>query len=266
MGRIIDESLVMLELGLSSSPTDEERAIVQQALLKAEGAVMRYLQYDPILKSHTEYFPQADFNPNQGPAIWEVTDTTAYVRRRTTASSNELQLAHLPVRASTAIEVYVDYDGRFGTKAGAFAAATQQTEGEDFWPRYDLEDSNGDGVCTDGILLAIGRWPAEPGSVKVVYVAGYTEAELNGQDAVIDASAIMDAVLGEALRRAKKVFTLWKKNSRTGHNAGTITSESLGEYSYSLSTAAMDKLLSVGGISSEAKEKLETFTHFGVYM
>lgn len=259
MSRIIDDALVMLELGLSSSPTDEERAIVQQAVIKAEGAVARFLGYDPLSASRTEYYPQGDLSQIESNAVWEVSDTEAYLRRLSEASVSELQLKHVPVRSSPAIDLRIEYDGRFGTKVGSFAASSLKVEGTDFWPQYDSVDSSGNKVCNDGIIRSMGRWPTEPGAVKIIYTAGYTHAELEGQDSVIDASPIMDAIVEEALRRAKKVLVLWKKNSRTGHNAGAITSEGLGEYNYSISGSVLDKLLSAGSLTSESRDKLQPF-------
>ena len=81
---------------------------------------------------------------------------------------------------------------------------------------------------------------------------------------MIDASPIMEVVVEEALRRAKKVFVLWKKNSRSGHNSGAISSETLGEYSYSLNTALMDKVLAGGSLSSESRERLQPFVNYGL--
>ena len=116
----------------------------------------------------------------------------------------------------------------------------------------------------DGVLFSVGRWPTEPGSVKVVYTAGYSQAELNGQDSVIDASPIMEVVVEESLRRAKKVLTLWKKNAKTGHNAGIITSEGLGDYNYSLSPALMEKAMGAGSLTSESQNKLSEFVNWGI--
>lgn len=259
MGKIIGDELVMLELGLSSSPTDEERAIVQQAVVKAEGAVMKFLGYDPSQQSRTEFYPQINLSPSGGDSVWEATDTEAYERRISSSATDELQLKHIPIRSTPAIDLRIEYDGRFGTKAGSFAAASQKVEGTDWWCQYDSLDSSGNKICSDGILRSVGLWPSEPGAVKVVYTAGYSSAELEGQDLIVDASPIMDAIVEEALRRAKKVLVLWKKNSRTGHNAGVITSEGLGEYNYSLSTGAVDKMLSAGGLSLESREKLQPF-------
>ena len=264
MGKIIDDAYVLLELGISTSPTDEERAIVQQAVVKAEGAVKRYLRYDPAIKQHIEYYPQADFQSRTGTSVWEIAGENAVLRRKETAASNNLQLLNIPIRASAAIEVRIDYDGRFGTKQDGFGVSTVKAQGVDFWPQYDSKDSAGLGVCRDGIIRSLGRWPTEPGSVKVTYTAGYTSEEIEGQDDVIDASAIMEVIVDEALRRAKKVLTVWKKNAMTGHNAGAITSENLGDYSYSLSSGLLDKLLGGGSLTGESEEKLSSFVHWGL--
>ena len=209
--KIIDDSLVLLELGLSDSPTDEERAIVQEAVTKAEGAVRKFLRYDPALAVRTEYYPQSRLDSPSQKGQWEVDANQAVFRRVSSAAVDELQLTHIPIRSSPAIELWVDSDARFGTKSGSFAASSKKVEGTDFWPQYDMNDSAGRKVCNDGILRSFGRWPLEPGSVKVTYWAGYTDEELNGQDSLIDASPIMEVAVEEALRRAKKVLTLWKK-------------------------------------------------------
>ena len=264
MGKIIQDAAVLLELGISSSPTDAERAVVQQAVVKAEGSVIRFLGYNPVQASRTEYFPQQDFRSSGGESVWEVEGNQAILRRRAGASPDELQLTHIPVRSAPAIDLRIEYDGRFGAKSGAFAASTKKTEGTDFWPQYDSVDSDGKSVCSDGIIRSIGIWPTEPGSVKVVYTAGYSGDELAGSDSVLDASPIMDAVVEEALRRAKKVLALWTKNTRLGHAAGTITSESLGEYSYSLNAGMLDKLMGSGSLTADSKEKLQSYVNWGL--
>jgi len=44
MPKIADISEVLLELGLGEAATDEERALAQASLQKAEGAVLRYFR------------------------------------------------------------------------------------------------------------------------------------------------------------------------------------------------------------------------------
>ena len=265
MGTIIQDVHVLLELGLSSSSTEEEKAIVQQAVIKAEGAVKRHLLYNPAQASRTEYYPQQNLDRLNRDAVWEIEGAQAIQRSRASVIGDELQVQHIPIRETPAIDLRVDFDGRFGTFGSAFDSDSVKTEGVDFWPVYDTVDSDSNKICSDGIIRSIGSWPSIAGSVKIVYTAGYSMDELQGQDSVIDASPIMDAVIEEALRRAKKALSLWKKNSTLGHVPGTLSGEKLGDYSYTVDSVSIDKLLmSVGGVTSESKEKLSSFVNYGL--
>lgn len=270
MGKLVDESEVLLEAGLSGSVTDEEASLAMVALKRAEGAIIHHLRYDPSQQVRTEFYPQADFD-SQGDreGVWEVDSSQAYLRRESRGATQELQLQHVPVRASdadgnNAIDLRIDYDGRFGARSGSFDTDTQQTEGTDFWPQYDGVDSNGYAICRDGILRSVGLWPLEPGSVKVIYVGGYTKAEIAGQSALVDASPIGDAVVAEASRRLQRALIM-KKRSGVGFIAGILQSEKLGDYSYSVDTAASTRLFgSLYDIMPETKEKLHKFALYAL--
>jgi hypothetical protein len=269
MGDILDPSEAMLELGLSSSVTEEERAVVNQAIVKAEGAVKKYLRYDPLLRRRTEYYPRYDLSLGRGESIMEVSSTQAYQRQLASGETSELQLKHIPVRASPAMELRIDYDGRSGTRAGAFGVETIQVEGEDFWANYDQFDGSGNRVCSDGLLRSMGLWPLSAGTVRVIYTAGYTDVELRGQDEpdaegndVLDASPIWTAVLEETKRRVEQVMV--RKKSNMGWTAGPKTSESLGDYSYSIDTSLARALYgSSTELTDEMKMLLQPFVHMG---
>ena len=262
MGTIADISEVLLELGLVSA-TDAQRALALAALQKAEAAVRRHLKYDPVLASRTEYYPQGVMAAGGGESVWEADDNNAYLSSRAGSAGNELQLRHIPVRSTPAVDLRIDYDGRSGTREGAFAAGTQKTEGSDFWPNYDALDSDGNKVCSDGLIRSQGLWPAEPGSVKIVYTAGYTAAELRGQESVIDASPILAAVIDEAARRFKKA-TVTGNRTGTGFLPGVVTSERLGDYSYSIDGSLAAKLVgSSWALMGEARELLADFVNLG---
>lgn len=222
---------VYTELGISS-PTATESAVVAAALLRAEGAVKRYLRYDPERKKRVEYYPQQNFEYQGRETVWEVSGNQAVIRRVAEASTSELQVQHIPIRTIHAL--YLDYDGRSGSRSGSFAASTLQVEGTDYWPNWDGEDesSGGDRICRDGIIRSEGRWPITPGTVKIIYTAGYMNAEFRGSGYAIDATPIWDSVVSEAARRAKQVFVNSKK--ATGFVAGTITRERIGEYEYQI--------------------------------
>jgi hypothetical protein len=106
-------------------------------------------------------------------------------------------------------------------------------------------------------------WPTTAGSVKVVYTAGYSQTELRGQDALVDAGPIWEACVDEAVRRARKIF-LQMKNSRVGWLSGPMTSENLGDYSYSVDASSISKLFgSATDLTTESKEKLSSFVNWG---
>ncbi len=257
---IADISEVLLEMGLASGETEEERAIANSSLIRAAGAVRRFLQYDPIQLERTEFYPPEDIL-SRGESVWEVNDNQAYLRHRAGRAGAVLCMRHIPIRSITSL--FIDYDGRAGTRSGAFGASTEKTEGDEFWPNYDGVDSSGNSFCSDGIIRNQGSWPTVPGSVKVIYVAGYTQEEFHGQDPNIDASPILETVISEAVRRMKRFFG-WKKQTAAGHVAGPITSESLGDYSYSVDAAAMERIL--GGkwdLLGESKERLTEFINYG---
>lgn len=261
MGSIIDVSEILLELGLSASVTDEERAVVNSAIADAEGAVRRHLKYDPVQRSRTEFYPQADLSAQSRGSTWEVDDGQAVLRQYASAAFDELQVQHIPIRSIT--DLRIDLDGRSGTRSGGFPATAVRTEGVDFSPNYDGWDSGDNGICRDGIIRSMGRWPLSPGTVRIVYVAGYTTDELHGQDAAVEARPIVDAVKDEAIRRVRKKYALMKQ-AGVGWAAGPLRGERLGDYSYTTDGAAL--AASVGGmwdILPETAMKLSEFVNVG---
>jgi hypothetical protein len=262
MGKIVDISEVLLQLGLSASVTEEERALASMAITRAESAVIRHLKYNPAQAERTEFYPQQNMSIS-GRGVWEANDANAYFRHYSSATTNALQVQHLPIRESPAIDLRIDYDGRHGTQTGAFGADTQKTEGQDFWPNYDGQDSDGNSLCKSGLIRSIGLWPTESGSVRITYTGGYSQVELHGQDSVIDAAPILDAVIEEAVRRFKKAF-IDRKHAMAGVTAGPFTSESLGDYRYTVDSATANRLFgSAVDITTSSKEKLADFVNYG---
>jgi len=257
MKNIADLSEILLPLGLSGSESDEERAIAHEARRYAESAVRRHLKYDPVNLSRTEFYPLIDLTL-QRRGVYEVNETQAYLRFLAEAATDELQVEHVPLRSITTL--LVDYDGRAGTQASSFSAAAW-TEGSDYWANFDSVDSAGVSVCRDGIIRSEGRWPARPGSVKVTYVAGYTDAEFRGQVAGLDATSILEVVVEEAARKFHLIWNRTRKRFGAGF-AGPLTSESMGDYSYSVDTSLRNMFLGGGSLSDQSIEKLSTFTRW----
>ncbi len=256
MGRIITPTEVYVQLGIDV-PTGQEEAIVASSITSAEGAIRRHLKYDPVQASRTEYYPQLDFTLLSRASLWEVSETQAYIRRLSDYVTNEIQVQHLPIRTITSLKV--DYDGRSGTREGSFGDETLLVEGVDFWPNYDMLDSDGASVGNDGIIRSHGRWPTLAGSVELIYVAGYTSGELAGTDTIIDASPISDATMDETVRRVHKTFSRMKQSS-VGFGGGALESEKLGDYAYKRNAVITQQLVGTSwDILPETAEKLEYF-------
>lgn len=264
MGSLIDRSEVLLELGLQDSSTSREDAIVDRAIQRAIGAVRNFLRYDPIQATRTEYYPTMDSRAFGERAMYDIQGNQAHLETYAGDSLNELQLRHLPIRRIT--ELYIDYDGRFGAGSGKFGAGTLKTEGEDFYPAYDQHDSSGNKVCNDGILHSQANWPVEAGTVKVVYVAGYSDEELRGQDSVIDVSPIHFAAFAEAVRRSIAGFTVHGKSTR-GFKPGPILSERAGDYSVTFDSTTAQRLYSSSTeLTGESREQLQPYVNYGIML
>lgn len=260
---IADISEVLLEIGLSASATETEKAIVQSCLTKVESEIKRFLRYDPTQNTHVEYYPRMDFSRQSREGVWEVSDTQAFVRYLQESATDELQLKHIPVRAVT--DLRVDYDGRAGTRSGSFGSSTIWTEGVDFWPNYEVRDASGTTkLCLDGIIMSEGRWPNIPGSIKITYLAGYNNAELHGEDdTIVDANPILTAVIDETVARVQKIYSRMKKTR--GWALGPLASESLGDYSYSQDMSALQTLINnKGGLMADTMDRLQEFVNWGV--
>lgn len=260
MKPLVDPSEVRILLGLGTDNlTDEESVFIHICIQAAHGAIRRHLKYDPVYDERTEFYPLRDVSAGNVEAIWDVTETQAYQRALNDASSSILMVRHIPLRSITSLKI--DYDGRSGTRQGAFGSETAKVEGDDFWPNYDGIDSAGNKICRDGIIRSAGLWPLSPGSVKIVYYGGFKKEELRGQDSIIDASPIWDAALNEATRRFHQNYVR-KKHLLSGFT-GPKTSERLGDYSYSVDSALLQRLVGGNDLAPENMEKLDSFLNWG---
>lgn len=254
---------LMLELGITGTATAEEVAVCYLALKNAEGAVSRYLRYDPVYRSRTEYYPQSNKSMHITEQVWESYSGQAVLRNYGHGWGTELQVQHIPIRSVASL--YIDYDGRSGARPGSFAAETLKTQGTDYWPNWDGQDSSGNRICRDGLLRSEGTWPESPGCVKMTYTAGYTATEFSGDDTAVNARPIYEAILTEAARRAKRTL-MGRKKTGVGFIEGTITMERLGDYMYSTGGSAQSRDGTFGNtydILAATREILNDFVNWG---
>ena len=274
MSTIASEAEARAELGLMSSITDEERAVLNLFLPQAEAAVINHIGYDPVQRSATEFYPRAD--PSGGIGVvgsaWDVDSNhrraELYGVRGRAPIFPSLQLERIPIRAVT--DLRIDYDGRFGQQSGSFGNATVKIPGTDYWVEFDQ-----DSYSPTGCLFANFQWPMEPGTVRVTYRAGYSPQELAGRatssgsdsegritTARVNASGIKRAVLLTVTTAMQKWAAL--KKSTTGWKPGGLSSEKLGDYSYTVGGSSAQTIAGLKvELSGTALEILEPFVHYG---
>jgi len=235
----------------------------------AEGAVRKYLGYDPEQKSHTERLPRQLKSGGPGFYANDVVDIVGSTAVwKSSVGGDTLQLTHIPLRAITT--VHVDTSARFGDASGAFPDSTLWTQGDDYWVEWEDEH-----LCLGGMLYSYANWPFETGTIKVVYTGGYSAAELAGNQSAndsaggvytnesIDATGIAHAVL-VTIAHAIHTWQQLKKDSRVGFVPGTIQSERLGDYSYTLGPGSANIAGAATSLPSEAEQLLQPFLHYGL--
>ena len=266
---IVQQDDLKLLLGLSSTITDEEQAFLSLIHPLAEGAVRQYLKYDPEQKVHTELLPRHLRSGGAGydqEGFWTVSTGRAIWQSR--SESSTLQLTNIPLRAVTS--VHVDTSAMHGDADDAFAVANLWTLGTDYQGEWDQDD-----VGYSGQLIAYGSWPSEPGTVKVVYRAGYSPVEFAGiatADSVsggvittagVDGSGITLAVQSTVVAAFLRAMSL-KKKTVAGFTPGALLSERLGDYSYTVDKSSMAAAGLAVALPDDAKQHLEAYRHWGL--
>ena len=272
---ICSEAEIRVFLGLVSTITDEESAVLNMLHPRAEGKVREHIGYDPEQNVRTEFYPRHQPAGGLGirafVGVWDVNEAHTFGRFEPATShiNRTLQLEGIPIRDITT--VHVDYDGRHGEGSSAFAAGTLWTEGTDYWAEFEEAD-----VCKTGCLFANGAWPIVAGSVKTVYRAGYSQDELSGR--AVTSSVASDGTIttarldGSGIKRAVilttvKAFQTWaalKKRTAVGFVPGPFSGEKLGDYSYSLGAASESIAGLIVELPGEARDALQAYRHYGV--
>lgn len=271
---IAKEAELRANLGLLSSITDEERAMLTMFHPLAEAKVKEYIGYDPEQKTLTEHYPRHTHAGGVGfrdEGTWDInaSGTQAVLSRSTTLNAlTSLQLQRLPIRSVSSLKV--DSNARFGKGVSAWPSGSDWTEGQDFQPEYERTD-----LCMSGLLNTDRSWPIDPGSVEVIYLAGYSPEELSGRataTATVGGIITTEGVSAIGLKMAvvatvQKAFQTWqanKKNSTLGFTPGVLSSEKLGDYSYSVDGSLAGEMAGLlVDFPPEAAQHADPFVNWG---
>jgi hypothetical protein len=211
--------------GMATTATDHQMGILQAVKGSCERAIRAELLSGIIQSQYTEYLPKMANPADMRDQI------RSYLSPYHIADSGTiLQLSELPVRSI--VSVCTDRSGRSGQNPLGFPVTDDLVLGTDYY--LDVEF---DGFSSTGQLVRINwAWNAEVGSIKVVYVAGYTDRELRGdvEDYRLDAS---DIRLGTLLTIQANWAVVNAISGNSGldpiamSQGGRINSERLGDYS-----------------------------------
>lgn len=217
---------ILTFLGKAATAIDAERGLLTMLQPMVEAAVKREIGYSIEQATYTHYLPRAGtFQDVDEDLVYsDISGETVEV----TALGGIQQLGsvtvpELPLRSVTSL--YEDASAYSGQGSGDFGSSTLKTQGTDYW--FVLDES---GLCRDGKIRRLnGYWPSRAGTVKVTYVAGYTQAELTNGIAAHLKKAV--------LRSMQHAF-----NAAGGDDAGTIKAERLGDYSVQYAVEAAQRL------------------------
>lgn len=273
MSTLCTEAEARVALGLISTITDEERAVINLLLPAAEAAIAGEIGYDPVQIELTEYYPRQTPAGGylRGGVAWDVDSQHRRALMYRTGGGvpryPTLQLARLPLRKIT--RVRVDYEGRHGETSESFGADSEWVQGEDFWGEYDRPNYSPTG-CVFGNRV----WPEQPGSIEIVYRAGYSPSELQGRatadEVASDGTITTAGINASALKRAC-LLTLsasvhkWSSLRKTASGfVPAMSSERLGDYSYTLGRGGELASGLIVEIPAPAVQLCEPFKHWGL--
>jgi DNA-binding transcriptional ArsR family regulator len=247
---ICDLSEVVQSLGLGSTLTDADSALLTTTKIRIEAEVRRFVGHNIVQPAtpYVEYLPARPGNI-QSVEMYEVVGNQL-ISHVSTQYGDVLQLPQMWLRSITSI--YEDRGAYGGQKAGDFAAGTLLTQGTHYWVNYDKDASDPElngtqSLAVAGQVIRVGAsWSRVPRTIKVTYVAGLTASELDGAW-----SDIKSVIVYETIVRFKT-----KKAMFGADSDWLIKSERIGG-EYAVTYEDRDTL-SID-LSDESKEKLESF-------
>lgn len=238
-------------IGLSS-PTAEQTALLQQMFDLTERLIREYVGYeiqDETLESsdddgigtYTEFLPGRP-PPMVGASISGFDlGSTGF----DDADSTRIFLRELPVRSITNVWVNT---AAYGIDAN-FTSDFLKTQGSDYFL-----DNDGSGLCKSGIVYSNVNWPTVVRSVKIVYRAGYTDAELLKTPFPKAAILATAAAWQEALAM---------QGSQVGEGFGPITREQAATWQGYYDTASVANLAGMyNDLPMEVKRLLQKYRRY----
>lgn len=221
---------------LATSLSQEDEALFDLIHPLAESSLLNWIGQELQHQQFVEFLPIGQSFSNRAPLLqtnYAVGGGTQDVEWRSSSTAiitagngtEFLQLENTPV-SLTGLQVKENPGGYAGQAEGSFGDDTVLALGVDYY--LDVDNPASD-ISKSGILYRNGSWPTEPRSIKVSYFGGYTAQQLSGNMAGVVKLAAMQCIAA----------AFWKAKVLAKTNGlGPYTSESIGKYSYAISSMA----------------------------
>lgn len=213
------DEILQVYLGISS-PTTAQQDQLDLIRTGIESSIKRYCRWQIVEATKTSFLP---LSPNA--MGMQVPTAELYSPRYlATGSRNRLQLPSMYVKTITSINE--DQNALAGYGSSDFSATTLLTAGSD----YFLEKDDGSAYSWSGGVMRVGRnWSSIPGTVKAVFVSGFSESELAGEQNAIRLATIKECA--DAYVRLKRMQAAFVTGVDGGTlNYGLVTKEKLGDW------------------------------------
>lgn len=251
MAGIVSLSDALTLLGKTGSATDAEMGLLNMLIPLAEDAVRSFVGYTVTQATYTHFLPQSDFWYDEGELSFDVVNNRVTVDADT--DTDRLILPELPVRSITSINE--DQAARHGQGASDFSG-DNLTSGTD----YELMYTDSGISWTGQVRRVNGTWSQRAGTIKVVYTAGLTAAELDsGSVRGPNASSVRDikyAALLAVVKAFHQAITL--QPSSTGA-VGAIQSERLADYAVTYARESTVNYSMMVDLPMESRQRLQPY-------
>jgi hypothetical protein len=201
----------------------DQQALLDLATPLLQSKIEKAIGFALIQATYTEYYPDRQTNSVRDTlSSWDFRGGRMVAQERGGLYDKFLVLRRLPVRSITSI---YDSPGAWDTAGGSFPASTLLPT------NYYYLDISTSGLCETGrVIRNQGAWSKELRTIKITYVAGYSQDEINSDYGDLKLAlllAIQSFYLGTVLR-----------STAGGQGGGLITSTSITDFSVSFANPA----------------------------
>lgn len=252
---IVTRAEVLQWLGKSDCATAAESALVDMLIPLGESVLKGYVGSQIEQATYTHFLPESDDILDPEPDRLDVSNNRVVFDVQ--GATDVLVLPQRPVRSITSVNEDI---AAYGGQGASDFSGSNLTSGTDYYIDYTAS-----GISWSGNLMRIaGPWSGKRRTVKVVYVAGFTAAEITaGTILGPDERTSIRNLKYAALITVASAFLEAQRNA-PGLGAGPVIMERLADYQVQYAERYIQHLSMTTDLPHKAKELVSTFRRLSV--